>query len=320
MADRSVGRSVVRSRARQTTDGGRRTTDEGERGGAGRRSRARLALPAVARRRAMSLDGDDVMTTATGTARGRRRAATTRAVATRAVVMVTVMTTRVVRAFAASVTTVTPTVNSRDPARFGVVPSGRSGAASATFVANATVNASATPRLVVFGGSGGGGDVNDVWEYDAGMTAGTGAREGAWTRLHDGEATTGTAPTARSGASACALRGNLYVFGGYSGVRGDLDDLWTFDRAGGTWREISPAGDVKPPKRSGATLSTPEGESGAEFILFAGNGFNDVWSFNIDTNAWTLVRDNTATSGATSTATARALLCAAAAVSFLLHS
>ena len=110
------------------------------------------------------------------------------------------------------------------------------------------------------------------------------------------------------------------MFGGYSGVRGDLDDLWTFDRAGGTWREISPAGDVKPPKRSGATLSTPEGESGAEFILFAGNGFNDVWSFNIDTNAWTLVRDNTATSGATSTATARALLCAAAAVSFLFFS
>ena len=291
--------------------------DEGERGGAGRRSRARLALRAVARRRAMSMDGDDAMaamTTAMGTARGRRRAATTRAV-----VMVMVMTTRVARAFAASVTSVTPTVNSRDPARFGVVPSGRSGAASATFVANATVNASATPRLVVFGGRGGGGDVNDVWEYDAGMTAGTGAREGAWTRLHDGEATTGTAPSARSGASACALRGNLYVFGGYSGVRGDLDDLWTFDRAGGTWREISPAGDVKPPKRSGATLSAPEGESGAEFILFAGNGFNDVWSFNIDTNAWTLVRDNTATSGAVASTT-RALLCAAAAVSFLLYS
>ena len=101
-------------------------------------------------------------------------------------------------------------------------------------------------------------------------------------------------------------------------MRGDLDDLWTFDRVGGTWREISPAGDVKPPKRSGATLSAPEGESGAECILFAGNGFNDVWSFNVDTNAWTLVRDNTATSGAG--ATTRALLCAAAAVSFLLYS
>ena len=108
----------------------------------------------------MSMDGDDVMTT-----RGRRRKATTRAVATRAVVMVTVMMTRVARAFGASVTSVTPTVNSRDPARFGVVPSGRSGAASATFVANATVNASATPRLVVFGGSGGGGDVNDCLLY-----------------------------------------------------------------------------------------------------------------------------------------------------------
>ena len=152
-ADRSVGRSVARSFGRGR--GRRRTADDGRRTRANAAARedvrARVSRsPAAARRRAMSMDGDDVMTTATGTARGRRRAVTTRAVGTRAVVMVTVMTTRVVRAFAASVTTVTPTVNSRDPGRFGVVPSGRSGAASATFVANATVNASATPRLVVF--------------------------------------------------------------------------------------------------------------------------------------------------------------------------
>ena len=278
--------------------------------------RARVERARAVRRASAMMEARDGDRGATvGGRRRRRRTAAAAAVAVTRAIVVMVVT---MRAFVVSATTtVTPTVNSRDPARFGVVPSGRSGAASATFVGNGSA---ATPRLVVFGGRGGDGDVNDVWEYDAGMTVGTGAREGAWTRLHDGEATTGTAPSARSGASACALRGNLYVFGGYSGVRGDLDDLWTFDRAGGTWREISPAGDVKPPKRSGATLSTPEGESGAEFILFAGNGFNDVWSFNIDTNAWTLVRDNTATSGATSTATARALLCAAAAVSFLFFS
>lgn len=272
--------------------------------------RARAVRRASAMMEARYGDGDGEDRGATVDGRRRRRRTAVVVAVTRAIAVV-VMTTR---AFVVvSATTVTPTVNSRDPARFGVVPSGRSGATSATFVGNGN----STPRVVVFGGHGDDGDVNDVWEYDAGMTVGTGAREGAWTRLHDGEATTGTAPSARSGASACALRGNLYVFGGHSRKNGDLDDLWTFDRAGGTWREIAPAGGVKPPKRSGATLSAPEGESGAECILFAGNGFNDVWSFNIDTNAWTLVRDNTATSGAVASTTS---LCAAAAVATTLLS
>lgn len=296
------------------TDARRRAREGVRGGGEGGVRRARVERARAVRRASVMMeardgDGDGEDRGATVDGRRRRRWTAVVAVVTRAIVVV-VMTTR---AFVVSATTVTPTVNSKDPARFGVVPSGRSGAASATFVGNGN----STPRVVVFGGHGGDGDVNDVWEYDAGMTVGTGAREGAWTRLHDGEATTGTAPSARSGASACALRGNLYVFGGHSRKNGDLDDLWTFDRAGGTWREIAPAGGVKPPKRSGATLSAPEGESGAECILFAGNGFNDVWSFNIDTNAWTLVRDNTATSGAVASTTS---LCAAAAVATTLLS
>jgi len=299
-------------------DARRRAREGGGGGGGEGLGRRASSMETRAGRRASSMetsDGDDGATVDGKRRRRRRRTAVTRAMAVMMAVMMTTRAFVVSASTTTTMTTTTPTVNSRDPARFGVVPSGRSGAASATFVGNG----SATPRLVVFGGHGGDGDVNDVWEYDAGMTVGTGAREGAWTRLHDGEATTGTAPSARSGASACALRGNLYVFGGHSRMNGDLDDLWTFDRAGETWREISPAGGVKPPKRSGATLSAPEGESGAECILFAGNGFNDVWSFNIDTNAWTLVRDNTATSGSVASRTLSSL-CAAAAVATTLLS
>ena len=42
----------------------------------------------------------------------------------------------------------------------------------------------------------------------------------------------------------------------------------------------------------------PHGEQGAACLVFGGNGMNDVWEFNIDTNAWSLVRDNTATTSA----------------------
>ena len=88
------------------------------------------------------------------------------------------------------------------------------------------------------------------------------------------------------------------MFGGYGGGVGDFDDLWVFNRAAGRWSAISPVGGTRPPRRSGAATTTPHGEQGAACLVFGGNGMNDVWEFNIDTNAWSLVRDNTATTSA----------------------
>ncbi len=214
-----------------------------------------------------------------------------------------------VAAVGADATAVTPQVSSRDATRFGTTPSGRTGSASATFAATA----SASARMVVFGGRAlaTGEDANDVWEYDLRWNASAGIYDGMWTRLHEGGSAVGAKPRGRTGASACALRGNLYVFGGYSASAGDFDDLWVFNRTAGAWSAISPVGGTRPPRRSGATTATPHGEQGAACLVFGGNGMNDVWEFNIDTNAWSLVRDNTATtSGGGATLASRVVVVA----------
>ena len=136
--------------------------------------------------------------------------------------------------------TVTPQVSSQDATRFGTTPTGRTGSASGTFAATATTSA----RMVVFGGRelATGRDANDVWEYDLRWNASAGIYDGMWTRLHEGGSGGGAKPRGRSGASACALRGNLYVFGGYGGGAGDFDDLWVFNRAAGAVERDFPGG------------------------------------------------------------------------------
>ena len=214
----------------------------------------------------------------------------------RALAMAVALAIAATRVDDARATTATPRVSSQDATRFGTTPTGRTGSASGTFAATATTSA----RMVVFGGRelATGRDANDVWEYDLRWNASAGIYDGMWTRLHEGGTGGGAKPRGRSGASACALRGNLYVFGGYGGGVGDFDDLWVFNRAAGRWSAISPVGGTRPPRRSGAATTTPHGEQGAACLVFGGNGMNDVWEFNIDTNAWSLVRDNTATTSA----------------------
>ena len=131
---------------------------------------------------------------------------------------------------------VTPSVTTRDANRFGSAPSGRGGAAHATFAA---ANGRAA-RLVVFGGIGiDGEEVNDVWEFDAVVGAGTGGYDGNWTRLHDGA---GTAPRGRTGAVACALRDDVYVFGGYISTGGITTTCGSLIGALGVGKRLCPPG------------------------------------------------------------------------------
>jgi len=237
---------------------------------------------------------------------------TAMAMATKTAVMA-VMTT--FAAFAGPVecaTTTTPDVRTRDANRFGIAPSGRGGAAHATFAASASSGSAA--RLVAFGGIEiDGNEANDVWEFDA-VVGADGGYDGNWTRLHDGA---GTAPRGRTGACACALRDDVYVFGGRSQYEGDYDDLWRFDRSAGSWEEIVPAGSARPPRRNGGAMMTPDGEAGATFLLFGGNGLNDMWEFDITTREWSVVRENTeGTSGAIGRSAAWLAVSAAAATAF----
>jgi len=135
---------------------------------------------------------------------------------------------------------------------------------------------------VVFGGLGLAGALSDVWEFRV-----AGAN---WTRLHAGAGTAGTtaeatvaaaaaasaAPSPRVGHAAVVLRGDLYVFGGYESSRGHTNDVWAFARASGT---SAP--------RSGAGAMAPDPEGGT-FVIFGGDGKDDVWAFDVDAEAWTM--------------------------------
>ena len=192
---------------------------------------------------------------------------------------------------AQTTTSVTPEVSDKDPTRFGADPARRSGAASATFTDGKTYK-----RLVIFGGLSDGDALADVWEMDLAKDA----NYGNWTRLHDGSGS--EAPWGRAGATACALGGNLYVFGGYSPGYGDFDQLWKFDRTVESWSQIEASDGVVPPKRNGGTMTTPDGESGTTFLIFGGNGLNDVWEFDIVKSNWTMIRPGSTVSSGVSRA------------------
>jgi hypothetical protein len=108
--------------------------------------------------------------------------------------------------------------------------------------------------VVLFGGVGPTGSyLRDTWEFN-----------GAWTNV---TSVVGTAPTARSGASAAFLPtlGEAIVFGG-SGSGGDLDDTWAF--GANLWTELHPSG-TSPAARSGASLSLAPGGG---LVLVGGTG------------------------------------------------
>ena len=147
---------------------------------------------------------------------------------------------------------------------------------------------------VVFGGLGGRGTVNDVWEFRVAganwtlLHAGAGAVATSAEPSSDAASLANAAPSPRVGHCAVVLRGDLYVFGGYESTRGHTNDVWVFKRADGTWRPVSVAdGSPFPSPRSGAGAVAPD-PSGATFVIFGGDGKDDVWAFDVDTGVWTM--------------------------------
>ena len=101
-------------------------------------------------------------------------------------------------------------------------------------------------------------------------------------------------PPPRSGAASVVLKDKLYMFGGFGGGTGRLDDFYSFDFATLTWEEVKPLGDEKPGCRenNGVVISG----SSRTIILFGGyNGtqwLNDLWSFDITTKRWTCIQES----------------------------
>jgi N-acetylneuraminic acid mutarotase len=152
----------------------------------------------------------------------------------------------------------------------GTLPSAR---AYHTAVWDASLN-----RMLVFGGSGGSGYLNDLWSYEA-----TG---NSWVLL----APTGAVPSARSGHTAVwdATQKRLLVFGGWNASSLSLlNDLWSYWATNNSWLQLIPSGNP-PSTRDGHTAAWDEGGSHMlNFGGWSGGGYrNDLWSYQATNNSW----------------------------------
>ena len=75
-------------------------------------------------------------------------------------------------------------------------------------------------------------------------------------------------PPPRSGAASVVLNSKLYLYGGYGGGTGRLDDFWMFDLKEQRWSEVDVVSDEKPGCRenNGVVIS----DSNRSFIMFGG--------------------------------------------------
>ncbi|MCI4330802.1 MAG: PKD domain-containing protein [Thermoplasmata archaeon] len=118
--------------------------------------------------------------------------------------------------------------------------------------------------VLLFGGQGASGLLNDTWSYAG----------GTWTPL-----SLGHSPTPRSGSAMVydSTDHYLLLFGG-SGASGPLNDSWRFSN--GSWQVIPPAGGVSPPARANASIADDARDG--YVVLYgglAGGDLPDTWSY-----------------------------------------
>ncbi len=134
-------------------------------------------------------------------------------------------------------------------------------------------------RIIVFGGGGNSGDLNDTWAFD--VTART------WTKL----VTVGTPPSVRHGFDAVydTAGHQLVIYNGQGA--GLFNDSWTLDLNTLQWRDVSPANDAARPKRryGSAGVFDPVSRSLVSFAGFTSEAgrFQDTQSFGLANNSWT---------------------------------
>ena len=112
-----------------------------------------------------------------------------------------------------------------------------------------------------------------------------------WSRVTNSH---GNIPPPRSGAASVVVKGKLWVFGGYGGGTGRLDDFYSYDFDTGLWEEVQVLSRERPGCRenNGVAIS----DSSRDIILFAGyngsNWLNDMWKFDIETKCWTCIHQS----------------------------
>ena len=86
----------------------------------------------------------------------------------------------------------------------------------------------------------------------------------------------------------------MYMFGGYGGGTGRLDDFFSFDFRKNAWEEVTVKGHTKPGCRenNGVVIS----DSSKSIYLFGGydgsSWLNDLWKFDIESQEWTCIQNS----------------------------
>lgn len=133
-------------------------------------------------------------------------------------------------------------------------------------------------RIVVFGGTGNSGFLNDTWAFSLATSV--------WAKLP----TTGTAPSPRHAFDGVydPVGQQLVIYSGQG--NGLLNDTWTLNLNTLQWRDVSPAQDSARPKRryGSAGVFDPVTRSLVSFAGFTSEAgrFNDTQSFGLGSNAW----------------------------------
>jgi hypothetical protein len=131
-------------------------------------------------------------------------------------------------------------------------------------------------RMVIFGGRGDGGTLNDIWALDLNTTV--------WTELTPLE---GPAPAPRSTpAGVYDDAGHQMVI--WSGQNASFyNDVWAFDLSDHTWTELTPT-TAKPNIRYGvAAVFDPSARSLVTFAGFTDQGrFDDTWILDLQNAEW----------------------------------
>jgi len=132
-------------------------------------------------------------------------------------------------------------------------------------------------RLVVFGGKGSGGNLNDVWAYDL--------QQNRWSELTPAA---GDSPTPRFTPNAVydPIGHQMIVWSGQSSA-GFHNDVWAFDLSTNQWSEF----DAPPPEPNvrygAASVFDPVAGELVTFAGFTDQGrFEDTWRFAVAQETW----------------------------------
>lgn len=134
-------------------------------------------------------------------------------------------------------------------------------------------------RVVIFGGRGDGGALNDVWALDLASLE--------WSDLTLPE---GPAPPPRfTPAGVYDPAGRQMVTWSGQGA-GFFNDVWTFDLSLHTWTEREPGTDMPNTRYGVAAVFDPQARTLVTFAGFTEQGrFDDTWVFDVQNDTWTEV-------------------------------